>query len=203
MGHIRVEQAMLPGVWVGCLWETKEDHSSFPPRLQAFLKTCAGATTCPGSPSWAAVAVPLPPTYKDDPPTPAGVLEGLRRRYDMTRVPLLGSSSGAFAAALAASGVCLHGASLRGAQLFEELGIANRWGADGADSGGGAVPAWGLTERGAAVSGARHCKQVGADGGDSGDREWTGGVAGGKGCLWGTVSLSHTNFKFIMAGPLD
>ena len=64
----------------------------------------------------------------DDSPTPAGVLEGLRRRYDMTRVPLLGSSSGAFAAALAASGVCLHGASLRGAQLFEELGIANRWG---------------------------------------------------------------------------
>ena len=28
-------------------------------------------------------------------------------------------------------GLCLHGASLRGAQLFEELGIANRWGADG------------------------------------------------------------------------
>ena len=64
---------------------------------------------------------------KDHSSLPAGVLEGLRRRYDMTRVPLLGSSSGAFAAALAASGVCLHGASLRGAQLFEELGIANRW----------------------------------------------------------------------------
>lgn len=58
--------------------------------------------------------------------SPIGVLEGLKRQFDLSHVPLLGSSSGAFAASLTASGACLHGASLKGAELFVELGIAKR-----------------------------------------------------------------------------
>ncbi|GAX79226.1 hypothetical protein CEUSTIGMA_g6666.t1 [Chlamydomonas eustigma] len=55
-----------------------------------------------------------------------GVLHGLKQRFDLSKVPHLGSSSGACAAALSASGACLQQASAKGAQLFDEYGIANR-----------------------------------------------------------------------------
>ncbi|KAG1674130.1 hypothetical protein FOA52_015760 [Chlamydomonas sp. UWO 241] len=57
-----------------------------------------------------------------------GVLHGLRQRFDLSRIPLLGSSSGAVAASLGASGACLEGAAARGVDLFkqEQHAIARR-----------------------------------------------------------------------------
>jgi hypothetical protein len=55
-----------------------------------------------------------------------GVLQGLKQRFDLSKVPHLGSSSGACAAALSASGACLQQATVKGAKIFDEFGIANR-----------------------------------------------------------------------------
>mmetsp|Transcript_34747 Transcript_34747/g.77282 ORF Transcript_34747/g.77282 Transcript_34747/m.77282 type:complete len:266 (-) Transcript_34747:537-1334(-) len=55
-----------------------------------------------------------------------GVLHGLSRRYDTSKVPLVGSSSGAVAASLAASGACLQQATHTGLELIEGMGIMQR-----------------------------------------------------------------------------
>jgi len=48
-----------------------------------------------------------------------GVLHGLRQSFDLSQIPLLGSSSGAVAASLAASGACLEQAAGHGIDLFK------------------------------------------------------------------------------------
>ena len=56
----------------------------------------------------------------------AGVLHGLSSHHNLSNVPLVGSSSGAMAAALSASGACLEKATQRGSDLFRDAEAAQR-----------------------------------------------------------------------------
>lgn len=56
----------------------------------------------------------------------SGVLHGLSSSQNLANVPLVGSSSGAMAAALSASGACLERATSRGSDLFRDAEAARR-----------------------------------------------------------------------------
>jgi hypothetical protein len=55
-----------------------------------------------------------------------GVLCGLQQQYDLQRVPMLGSSSGALVSALAKSGACMEHAATRGMELLKEYRVEQR-----------------------------------------------------------------------------
>ncbi|KAL6747360.1 hypothetical protein V8C86DRAFT_2911570 [Haematococcus lacustris] len=55
-----------------------------------------------------------------------GVMKGLAARYDLSRLPMLGSSSGALVTALAKGGACMDAAAHRGIQLLKEFDVTSR-----------------------------------------------------------------------------
>ncbi|GFH20689.1 uncharacterized protein HaLaN_17851 [Haematococcus lacustris] len=55
-----------------------------------------------------------------------GVMKGLAARYDLSRLPMLGSSSGALVTALAKGGACMDAAAHRGIQLLMEFDVSSR-----------------------------------------------------------------------------
>lgn len=57
-------------------------------------------------------------------------MKGLGEHYDLTKTPMIASSSGAVAVAFAACGVDMTKAVERGVALSHEFGVEQRWAGD-------------------------------------------------------------------------